>query len=96
MLEPGETSSLIDVRGIPPHHRKSFCRISDLLLELQHQTELDDLERQALDDVGIPDEDELEDGMIADAEIDSELEDEIIADGDRDPSRPNPGMEQRL
>src|SRR3954464_12630962 len=29
--------------GITPHHRKSFCRISDLLLELQHQTELDDV-----------------------------------------------------
>ena len=46
--------------GITPHHRKSFCRISDLLLEIQHQAELDDRDRIALDDVGIPDEDDLE------------------------------------
>jgi ribonuclease HII len=52
--------------GITPHHRKSFCRISDLLLELQHQSELEDLEQAALDDVGIPDESELDDLMIAD------------------------------
>ncbi|MDB4869583.1 MAG: ribonuclease [Gemmatimonadales bacterium] len=51
--------------GITPHHRRSFCRISDLLLELQHQTELEDLEQAALDDVGTPDEDELDDLMIA-------------------------------
>jgi ribonuclease HII len=50
--------------GITPHHRKSFCRISDLLLELQHQSELEDLEQRALDDVGIPDEDELDDVLI--------------------------------
>jgi ribonuclease HII len=59
--------------GITPHHRKSFCRISDLLLELQHQSELDDLEERVLDDVGIPDEDELDDVMIAD--VDVELDD---------------------
>lgn len=48
--------------GITPHHRKSFCRISDLLLELQHQSELDDAEQQqVLADVGIPDEDDLDD-----------------------------------
>ncbi|HEY8832717.1 MAG TPA: ribonuclease HII [Gemmatimonadaceae bacterium] len=52
--------------GITPHHRKSFCRISDLLLELQHQSELEDLEQAALDDVGMPDEDELDDLMIPD------------------------------
>jgi len=52
--------------GITPHHRKSFCRISDLILEIQHQSELEDLERRALDDVGMPDEDDLEDAMIAD------------------------------
>jgi ribonuclease HII len=52
--------------GITPHHRKSFCRISDLLLELQQQSELEDLEQAALDDVGIPDESELDDLMIAD------------------------------
>jgi len=47
--------------GITPHHRRSFCRISDLILELEHQSELEDQERQALDDVGVPDEDYLED-----------------------------------
>jgi ribonuclease HII len=55
--------------GITPHHRKSFCRISDLLLELQHQSELDDLEERALDDIGIPDEDDLDDEMMADADL---------------------------
>jgi ribonuclease HII len=52
--------------GITPHHRKSFCRISDLLLELQHQSELEDLEERALDDVGVPDEDDYEDDQTAD------------------------------
>src|SRR5438067_5851687 len=62
--------------GITPHHRRSFCRISDLLLELQHQGELDDLEEEALADVGVPDEDELDDELIADADLDiDELED---------------------
>lgn len=62
----------LTAHGITPHHRKSFCRISDLLLELQHQTELDESERQALDDVGVPDEDDLDDEMIlgADGELD--------------------------
>ena len=46
--------------GITPHHRKSFCRISDLILELEHQSQLEDLEERALDDVGLPDEDDLE------------------------------------
>ena len=55
--------------GITPHHRKSFCRISDLLLELQHQSELEDLERQALDDVGVPDEDDLEDDAFDGLEL---------------------------
>jgi ribonuclease HII len=55
--------------GITPHHRKSFCRISDLLLELQHQSELEDLEEAALDDVGTPDEDELDELMIADGSL---------------------------
>jgi ribonuclease HII len=55
--------------GITPHHRKSFCRISDLLLELQHQSELDDREQQqVLADVGIPDEDDLEDDYFEDAD----------------------------
>jgi ribonuclease HII len=70
-----EHVSGLTAHGITPHHRKSFCRISDLLLELQHQAELDDSERQALDDVGMPDEDDLDDEMIlaADGDLD-ELE----------------------
>ena len=52
--------------GITPHHRKSFCRISDLILEIQQQSQLEDLEQRTLDDVGTPDEDDLEDEMIAD------------------------------
>ena len=56
--------------GITPHHRKSFCRISDLLLELQHQTELEDLEQRVLDDVGVPDEEDLDDEMIAAVDLD--------------------------
>jgi ribonuclease HII len=55
--------------GITPHHRKSFCRISDLLLEIQHQTELEDLEQRALDDLGVPDEDDLGDDMIAGGDV---------------------------
>ena len=56
--------------GITPHHRKSFCRISDLLLELQHQSELEDREqRQVLDDVGIPDEDDLDDEMFEEVDL---------------------------
>lgn len=47
--------------GITPHHRRSFCRISDLLLEIEHQAALEDQDQQALDDVGVPDEDYLED-----------------------------------
>ena len=77
-----EHVSGLTAHGITPHHRKSFCRISDLLLELQHQTELDDSERQALDDVGVPDEDDLEDEMILAAdgdleELDAGLEREL-------------------
>src|SRR5256885_16242318 len=55
--------------GITPHHRKSFCRISDLLLELEHQTQLEDRERLALADVGIPDEDDLGDELYDDSEL---------------------------
>jgi ribonuclease HII len=55
--------------GITPHHRKSFCRISDLLLEIQHQTELEDLEQRALDDIGVPDEDDLGGDMIAGPDV---------------------------
>src|SRR3954463_8052454 len=72
----------LTLHGITPHHRRSFCRISDLLLELQNQSELDDLEQQALDDVGIPDEDELDDDLIAGA------------DGDLDDVEP--AIEERL
>ncbi len=50
--------------GITPHHRKTFCRISDLILEIQQQEQLDDVERQALDDVGVPDEDDREYDVI--------------------------------
>ena len=56
--------------GITPHHRKSFCRISDLLLELQHQSEMEDREQQqVLADVGIPDEDDLDDDYFDDVEL---------------------------
>jgi ribonuclease HII len=68
-----EHVSGLTAHGITPHHRKSFCRISDLLLELQHQTELEDTEQQVLDDVGLPDEDDLDDEMIVTA--DSDLDD---------------------
>ena len=58
--------------GITAHHRKSFCRISDLLLELEHQTQLEDRERLALDDVGIPDEDDLDDELFDEVELDGD------------------------
>ena len=58
--------------GITPHHRKSFCRISDLLLELEHQSDLEEHEERALDDVGVPDEDDLSEGLIV--ETDFEIE----------------------
>jgi ribonuclease HII len=62
--------------GITPHHRKSFCRISDLLLELQHQSEMDDREQAALADVGVPDEDDLDEEIISADGLDvEELED---------------------
>ena len=61
--------------GITPHHRKSFCRISDLLLEIEHQSELEDLEQRALDDVGAPDEDDLDDEMIAEGDGEIVLDD---------------------
>ncbi|MFN2637102.1 MAG: ribonuclease HII [Gemmatimonadaceae bacterium] len=55
--------------GITPHHRKSFCRISDLLLELEHQSALEDIEQRALDDVGVPDEDDVEESPMGESEI---------------------------
>jgi ribonuclease HII len=63
--------------GITAHHRKSFCRISDLILEIQHQSELEDLEQRALDDVGTPDEDDL---YEENAEDDATLDD-TVGDG---------------
>jgi ribonuclease HII len=55
--------------GITPHHRRSFCRISDLLLELDRQTVLNDLAPQALDDVGLPDEDDFDYEIVAGNEL---------------------------
>ena len=66
--------------GITPHHRKSFCRISDLILEIQHQTELEDREQRALDDFGLPDEDDFDDvigGEILLNSSEQELEERI-------------------
>src|SRR4051812_219946 len=77
-----EHVSGLTVHGITPHHRRSFCRISDLLLELQNQSELEDLEQLALDDVGIPDEDDLDD--------------DFIADGGEELDDADPGLEERL
>ena len=53
--------------GITPHHRKSFCRISDLLLELDHLSAIEEKEQSVLDDVGIPDEEDLGDEIITEA-----------------------------
>ena len=55
--------------GITPHHRRSFCRISDLLLEVERQTAMQDLEPRALDDVGVPDEDDFDYETVAGAEL---------------------------
>jgi ribonuclease HII len=63
--------------GITAHHRKSFCRISDLILEIQHQTELEDQEQRALDDVGTPDEDDLYEEMSVGESDLERLEQEI-------------------
>ena len=60
--------------GITPHHRKSFCRISDLILEIDQQSHLEDLEQRALDDVGKPDEDDLDEEMIADGIVMDDFE----------------------
>jgi ribonuclease HII len=55
--------------GITPHHRRSFCRIGDLLLELEQRTLMDALVPRALDDVGVPDEDDFDYDMVAGAEL---------------------------
>jgi len=65
--------------GITPHHRRSFCRISDLLLEVERQTVLNDLAPRGLDDVGVPDEDDFDYEIVAGTELgfddlDQELE----------------------
>ncbi|HXL86667.1 MAG TPA: ribonuclease HII [Gemmatimonadaceae bacterium] len=65
----------LTLHGITPHHRKSFCRISDLLLEIQQQSELEDLEQRALDDIGVPDEDDLENEMTLDGNVLNDLGD---------------------
>jgi ribonuclease HII len=59
----------LTAHGITPHHRRSFCRISDLLLELERQTMLEDLEPRALDDIGVPDEDDFDYEIVAGAEL---------------------------
>lgn len=59
--------------GITPHHRKSFCRISDLLLALEQQSELEERAQRGLDDVGVPDEDDLDDQLIAEADLDIDV-----------------------
>ena len=48
--------------GITPHHRRSFCRISDLLLELEHQTVSEDLDDEIIAGAEI-DLDDLEQGL---------------------------------
>jgi len=63
--------------GITPHHRKSFCRISDLLLELEHQSAMEEIEQGVLADVGVPDDDDLDEELIAEADL--EIDD--LADG---------------
>ena len=55
--------------GITPHHRKSFCRISDLLLALEQRTAIDGSEARVLDDVGVPDEDDFDYEIVAGAEL---------------------------
>jgi ribonuclease HII len=55
--------------GITPHHRKSFCRISDLLLALEQRTAIDGSEARALDDVGVPDEDDFDYEIVAGTEL---------------------------
>ena len=59
----------LTLHGITPHHRKSFCRISDLLLALEQRTAMDSLEPRSLDDVGVPDEDDFDYEIVAGAEL---------------------------
>ena len=67
--------------GITPHHRKSFCRISDLLLALEQPAGIDGLESPSLDDVGVPDEDDFDYEIVAGAELGfDDLEQELELD----------------
>jgi hypothetical protein len=59
----------LTAHGITPHHRRSFCRISDLLIELERQTGFQDREPRALDDIGVPDEDDFDYEIVAGAEL---------------------------
>ena len=59
----------LTLHGITPHHRKSFCRINDLLLALEQRTAMDGLEPRSLDDVGVPDEDDFDYEIVAGAEL---------------------------
>jgi ribonuclease HII len=59
----------LTLHGITPHHRKSFCRISDLLLALEQRAAMDGLEPRSLDDVGVPDEDDFDYEIVAGAEL---------------------------
>ncbi len=59
----------LTLHGITPHHRKSFCRISDLLLALEQGTAVDGLEPRSLDDVGVLDEDDFDYEIVAGAEL---------------------------
>ncbi len=59
----------LTLHGITPHHRKSFCRISDLLLALEQRTATAGLEPRSLDDVGVPDEDDFDYEIVAGAEL---------------------------
>ena len=59
----------LTLHGITPHHRKSFCRISDLLLALEQGTAMDGLEPRSLDDVGVPDDDDFDYEIVAGAEL---------------------------
>lgn len=70
----------LTAHGITPHHRRSFCRISDLILEIEHQSAMEDLEHGPLDDIGMPDEDELDGELIGG-------EDVAFVDGGRSPEQ---------
>src|SRR3954470_16210553 len=72
-----EHVSGLTAHGITPHHRKSFCRISDLILEIEHQAQLEDEDELALADVGRPDEDDLEGELVESDTLSDDLEQEL-------------------